>query len=308
MRAFLLFSFLLSTCLGFTSCNEKNLGTIHQSSGSENNQEDISEEKPNEEDIKYFFIRMDYEISMWDIDTDDYYDSDSGWVYVPQDIEEEFNIVDSKRNVVDIMKMLKLVKILCDDEEDECMEEPAEHGECENHYKYGHECYYKTNTNIIEEHKQIAEDYTSKYKKYCTDFPKNEIEAPIFNDNIRIRLYDRNDKIIAESKVKGDVSAPKTYDGRTYLTGILKLPPKEQREGLKYRIVHLDENGNPKPYLFQGVKKPFIYYFLEGDIESYSRIQKYWNYVKNEESNECYHKPRRKSCNLLPSTRCILKY
>ena len=64
------------------------------------------------------------------------------------------------------------------------------------------------------------------------------------------------------------------------LIGMLKLPKKSKRKGLKYRVLRLDENGNPKPYLYEGAYKySFQYYLYEDPLPPYSEY-KYWNYSK----------------------------
>jgi len=74
------------------------------------------------------------------------------------------------------------------------------------------------------------------------------------------------------------------YSSDASLIGMLELPPKGQREGLKYRVVRLDSNGNPRPYLKRGVEKPYQYYLWEEPLPIYSEYEN-WGHV---EGGDCY--------------------
>ena len=62
--------------------------------------------------------------------------------------------------------------------------------------------------------------------------------------------------------------------------GMLNLPQKNQREGLKYRVLRLEKNGKPKPYLYpEAYKYPLKYYLIEEPLPPYSEY-KNWRYAK----------------------------
>ena len=83
---------------------------------------------------------------------------------------------------------------------------------------------------------------------YCKE-SKNWLEELILDDDFIIRLYDKNGKAIDEYKMRNRVALedyqrdPKAYENKlkeygstdAWLMGMLKLPPKNKRTGLKYR-------------------------------------------------------------------------
>ncbi|MCZ0932154.1 MAG: hypothetical protein OXJ52_03265 [Oligoflexia bacterium] len=121
--------------------------------------------------------------------------------------------------------------------------------------------YYRTKTNM-EGYQTIDESYTSKAIKvtfYCKKIlPTAVSEELILDDNFIIRLYDKKGKVIDERKMRNFVAVedyrkdPVSYkitDSGTdawSLIGMLKLPPKSRREGLKYRVLRLDEKWETK--------------------------------------------------------------
>ena len=139
-----------------------------------------------------------------------------------------------------------------------------------------------------------------KIKFYCKKIqPENIPEDLILDDNFIVRLYDKNDKVIDEYKMRNRANMetyktnPEIYQkkiGRlgvssASLIGMLKLPPKNQREGLKYHVLRLDEEGRPKPYFYQGAYKyPLQYYLFEAPLPPYSEY-KNWGYS---EETDCY--------------------
>ena len=233
-----------------------------------------------EEEIKYFFPIGWYVLYMEDLDIDDYLPD--GYLLYPEDIRDKEHIVDSKGEIVDVKSLLKSAeKVVVDGA-------PM----------------LKIKTNI-EEYEVIEEFYhivggpSSPRKYYCTKKRAKALpEDLILDDNFVVRLYDKNDKVISEYKMRNEVHPidykkdplaaqnKLEYYGTTHanLIGMLELPPKGQREGLKYRVVRLDSKGKPKPYLYEGAKKPYQYYLWEEALVPYSE---YKNWYYSEESG-CY--------------------
>ena len=228
-----------------------------------------------EEEIKYFFPIGWYILYMEELYIEDYLPD--GYLISPKEIKEEDIIVDSKEEIVDVKSLLEsaekvvvdgapMLKIKTDIEE------------------YG----------AIEESYHIEGVVSSSRKYYCT---KKQAEALpedlILDDNFVVRLYDKNDKVISEYKMRNEVHPidykkdplaaqnKLEYSVNTHanLIGMLELPPKGQREGLKYLVVRLDSKGKPKPYLYKGAKKPYQYYLWEEALVPYSEY-KNWKYSK----------------------------
>ena len=246
------------------------------------------ENRPKEEEIKYFFptgyyrlIRssLDYR-SLSSIDKDKDYDDEYSYMFYPSVIEDGDNIIDAKGNilsVLDIRNRFEKVELFKD------------------------EFFYRTKTNL-KGYKAIDEIYGEQtFKYYCKEIqPEAVPEGLIFDDNFIIRLYTKDNKIIDEYKMRNEVNIedykrdPKGYQNKmgddhyrasARLIGMLKLPPKNQREGLKYRVLRLDENGKPKPYLYQGAYKyPYRYYMNEYNLPPYFEY-KHWTYSS---SSGCY--------------------
>ena len=245
-----------------------------------------------EEEINYFFTTGSYHISIRSLerhieyiddhveDWDKYPDYPKGFEgYIdPEDLETK-NVVDTEGNIVDIRSLLKLVAT-----------------------EYGPMFTGVKNINT-EEYKIIDEYYSMRatfyYKFYCK---KKELsvlpEDLIFDDNLVIRLYDKNDKIIDEYKMRNEVNFEdykrdpvSKYNkvgswggGKARLIGMLKLPPKNKRKGLKYRVLRLDKQGKPLTYYRSPLEnKPHQYYIFEKTLPSYSEY-KYWDYG----SGGCY--------------------
>ena len=242
------------------------------------------ENRPKEEEIKYFFPTGSYDLNindlnyweLFDIDYDKDYDDGYDYIY-SRIIEKGSNIMDLKGNILSALDIRNRFEMV---EAEDVM-------------------YYRTRTNI-EGYQTINESYTLgavKVTHYCTKkLPTAISEDLILDNNFIIRLYDKNDKIIDEHKMrnfvadedyKKDPASYKITDSGTdaWLMGMLKLPSKGQREGLKYRVLRLDKNGKPKPYLYQGAYKyPYQYYLHEAPLPPYSEY-KYWYYNS---SSGCY--------------------
>ena len=128
-------------------------------------------------------------------------------------------------------------------------------------------------------------------KQYCKK-PRPVVlpEDLILDDNFVVRLYDKTGKVISEYKMrnylafedykKDPKAAQKKLTDSTdaSLIGLLTLPPKSQTEGLRYRVVRLDKEGNPSPYLEEGVKT-YKDYIWEEELPPYSEY-KTWSYNK----------------------------
>ncbi|MCZ0931591.1 MAG: hypothetical protein OXJ52_00335 [Oligoflexia bacterium] len=232
------------------------------------------ENRPKEEEIKYFFPTGSYRLDIDDL----YYeelpdisydkDYDDGYDYIDSSIiEKDWNIMDLKGNILselDIKNRFERVEV-----ED-----------------LG---YYRTKTNL-EGYQTIDEWYTRQAVEatfYCKKIKPIAVpEDLILDDNFIIRLYDKKGKVIDENKMRNEVAVedykrdPAGYQNKitdsgtdAWLIGMLKLPPKSQRESLKYRVLRLDKNGKPKPYLYEGAYKyPYQYYLYEAPLPPYSEI------------------------------------
>ena len=240
-----------------------------------------------EKDINYFFVTGFYDISTQSLemyvdyiddhveDWDKYPDYPKGFeAYIdPEDLETN-NVVDIKGNIVDIRPFLKLV--------------PTEDGYMYTNIKNIH----LDNYNVIKEHYGLFRGESSGF--YCKE-PQSEIlsEDLIFDDNLVIRLYDKNNQIIDESKMRNRVYYIEKYKkdpksqkkkmsdgvGQAHLIGMLKLPPKHKRKGLKYRVLRLDKEGKPLIYYRSPEEnKPPQYYLFEKKLPAYSDY-KYWFYT-----------------------------
>ena len=239
-----------------------------------------------EEEINYFFTTGFYDLSIRSLerhikyiddhveDWDDYPDYPKGFkggIY--PEVLENRNIVDKKGNIVDIKPFLKLV-------------DTEGHGPL----------LTKIESINVEEYKTIKELYnlrgTFYHKFYCkTTEPRVIPEDLIFDDNLVVRLYDKNNKILDEYKMRNQVNFEEyksdpvskqkrihNWGGEARLIGMLKLPPKHKRKGLKYRVLKLDKQGKPLVYYRSPSKnKPQRYYLLEETLPPYSEY-KYWDY------------------------------
>ena len=270
------------------SCNNRPSHVKYFSNGSIDWSKTFKGELKNrakEEEINYFFTTGSYRLSIKYLEThieyiddhvedwDKYPDYPKGFEgYIdPEDLERR-NVVDKKGAIVDIRPFLKLVK--------------TEYGPLFTGIK---------NINI-EEYETIKEYYsieaTFYHKFYCKKkAPRAIPEDLIFDDNLVIRLYDKNDKIIDEYKMRNEVNIEdykrdpiskqnKMSAGGGYarLIGMLKLPPKNKRKGLKYRVLRLDKEGKPLVYYRPPEKnKPHQYYLHEETLPPYSEY-KYWLY------------------------------
>ena len=248
------------------------------------------ENRPKEEEIKYFFpkgyYRLDRDsLDYWnlsEVDSDKDYDDEYSYLVSNRHlIEDGTNIIDAKGNilsVLDIRNMFEKVELFEDEE------------------------LYRTKTNLkgYQAVDEIYGEQRGDSTYYCKEIrPEAVPEDLIFDDNLRIRLYTKDNKIIDEYKMRNEVNIedykrdPKRYQNKmpaysnasAWLIGMLKLPPKDQREGLKYRVLRLDENGKPKPYLYQwAYKYPFRYYMNEYNLPPYFEY-KHWTYLS---SSGCY--------------------
>ena len=239
------------------------------------------ENRATEEEIQYFFPTGRYQVN---IDSLSYYDSydwmEDGYSYIYAPSIDGKIFIDLKENVLsalDIRSMLEKVEL-------------------------DNDPYYRiktNNINSITKYRTIDEWYGKQIRtQYCKT--KRDIpEGLIFDDNFIARLYDKNNKMLDEYKMRNVVNSkdykrdPIKYQNKlgdsssasAWLIGMLKLPPKSQREGLKYRVLRLNENGKPKPYLYEeAYKYPYQYYLLEETLPPYSEY-KYWKYVS---SSGCY--------------------
>ena len=277
---YLFIFFLVWSSLYFLSCKKDTIKRALPEHPEHTEDLGDMQNRAKEEEIKYFLPIGKYFISVEHLDIEDYLPD--GYLISPKEIKEEDIIVDSKGEIVDVKSLLKsaekvvvdgapMLKIKTDIEE------------------YG----------VIEEGYHIVGGLSSSRKYYCT---KKQAEALpedlILDDNFVVRLYDKNDKVISEYKMRNEVSLidykkdplaaqnKLYYSGNTdaILIGMLELPPKGQREGLKYRVLQLDSKGKPKPYLYEGAKKPYQYYLWEEALVPYSE---YKNWYYSEESG-CY--------------------
>ena len=245
-----------------------------------------------EEEINYFFATGSYRISTGALkrhiefiddhieDLDKYPDYPKGLEgYIDPEYLDKNNVVDTKGNIVDIRPLLKLVAT-----------------------EYGPMFTGVKNINL-EEYKIIEEYYSVRttfyHKFYCKQkVPRAIPEDLIFDDNLVIRLYDKNDKIIDEYKMRNEVNFEdykrdpvSQYNkvgswggGKARLIGMLKLPPKNKRKGLKYRVLRLDKQGKPLVHYRSPLEnKPHQYYIFEETLPPYSEY-KYWDYS----SGGCY--------------------
>lgn len=235
---FLLFIFLMGNSY-FVSCNKKEGKTVEE--------QDINK-KPSEEEIKYLIPIGRYQIYVTDlIDYKRKYEIVDG--YIEPWVVTSVKILDAKGNIADVKNLVDIV-------------ETADMGTM-----------FKFNGNI-EGYKVISEHYDIRNvdEFYCTKIiPETIPEDLIFDNNFMIRLYDENDEVISEYVMRNNVNFekykknPKRYitksNGSTqdvFLIGVLKLPPKEQRENLKYRVVRLHPNG--KTYYRERKLAPYSLY------------------------------------------------
>ena len=264
--------------LSLFSCNK----SVSPKEFSKNNQiillpsiEDVPIKKATEEEIKYFITAGRYEINIEDLSSyEDRYDN-----YIDPDEIKTMGIVDTKGNLVNREDIFDTVKT-----EDGLM--------------------FKRKINI-EGYKAIKENYYgADSKSYCAKtHSKLMLENLIFDDSLFAKLYDKNNKIISENIIRNSyvfpiekyLKDPSSVQHKikpegwtdTVLRGVLKLPPKGQREGLKYRIIRLDANGKPKSFLWR-LGKPYNLHAWEEPIEPFSEY-KNWDYFENE-YNSCYVK------------------
>ena len=280
---------LFFSALVFISC-EKNV-TSKQASLKPGKLVEETQRKATEEEIQYFLPGGRYALNIEGLSIDDYINSE--WYIREEDINKDMKVINREGNVVDLWSQLELVEL--DDDP-----------------------YFKTSVNI-EGYKTIDESYGPSLEptRFCTGIsPEVLPEKLIVDDNFLARLYDKNGKVISEYKIKrlrgrmwirgtremedmkgvGGISFfARDYYGYTniWMRGILKLPPKGQREGLKYRILWLDKNGNPRPYLYEGAKEPYQYYLREEVLPPYSEY-KNWSYYEDEKTGvSCYTTARR---------------
>ena len=274
---------LFFSALVFISC-EKNV-LSKQASLKPGKLAEETQRKATEEEIQYFLPGGRYTLSISRLRSrfDDYIDSE--WYIREEDIGKDIKVINREGNVVDLWSQLELVDIEGDP-------------------------YFKTSVNI-EGYKTIDESYWPSLEPtlFCTGTsPEVLPEKLILDDNFLARLYDKNGKVISEFKMRNDAVRPIEYNKyplaprntikshgftRAWVFGMLKLPPKGQREGLKYRIVRLDKNGNPRPYLYEGAKKPYQYYLREEVLPPYSEY-KNWSYYEDEKTGvSCYTTARR---------------
>ena len=244
--------------------------------------------RPKEEEIKYFLPTGSYDLRISALSSsssssssssvDAYetgYDRTESYSYVyPEDLEGQ-NVIDPKGNILSELDKKQLFEKVV---------------------FYG-DLFYKTKIdpnkyNIIDEWYTLG---AVESMFYCKEvqlevFP----EDIILDDNFRVRLYDKNDEVIDEYKMRNTMHLetykknPERYQKKitargvssASLIGVLKLPPKDQREGLKYRVLRLDKKGQPKPYLYEGADKyPYQYYLREETLPPYLEY-KYWRYSK----------------------------
>ena len=244
--------------------------------------------KTDEEEVKYFFVGGEYDISIKNLSDyeNNWYDEDNLVTIDPYDLED-WNIVDPEGNLVYAEDLFEVVNT-----EDGPM--------------------FKK-TRDMTGYKLINEVYRlgRSHKLYCPKVDTDDkLEDLIFDDKLLVRLYDKNNKIISENKMR----RAKSYDNFSYnfapkikpegttevwLLGMLKLPPKSERDSLKYRVVRLDESGNPKPYLISD-REPNEYYHWEESLESYSEYST-WNY---HEKSGCYTKSYFPQINCPPDFLC----
>ncbi len=247
--------------------------------------EEITEERKDikkrasEEEIKYFFPGGRYEIYITYLtnyeNMDDYID--------PENIKD-MNIVDLEGRLADREDIFERVE--------------TEDGQM-----------FKRKTNI-EGYKLIREAYWigRSSTSYCTKVrPDILLKHLILDDNFVSRLYDKNDKVISEYQMRNSEIFPIDYTytpttvrntikpqgwTRAWLSGMLELPPKDQREGLTYRVVRLDSNRQPKLYFWNlKLGKPSQRYLWEEPLPPYSEY-KNWDYYEDEKNEGCYTKSR----------------
>ena len=274
---------LFFSALVFISC-EKNV-TSKQASLKPGKLAEETQRKATEEEIQYFLPGGRYYLSISRLYSrfEDYINSE--WYIREEDIGKDIKVINREGNVVDLWSQLELVEIEGDP-------------------------YFKTSVNI-EGYKTIDESYGPSLEptRFCTGTrPKVLPEKLILDDNFLARLYDKNGKVISEYKMRNDAVRPTDYSKyplaprntikshgftEAWVFGMLKLPPKGQRKGLKYRIVRLDKNGNPRPYLYEGAKEPYQYYLREEVLPPYSEY-KNWSYYEDEKTGvSCYTTARR---------------
>ena len=287
MILFLCGSFYLSSCINFDP--ETGLYSHGKST-------DTSKEIP-EEEIQYFFPAGGYYIEKYDLysatsdeeivlsisSSKEFEELD--W-YMDWDRIKYKTIVDQKDNIIDKTGFLSTLEKVMIDGSVMFKIEGKEKKALVDSYDF------------MEEGYDNERESTFAFKLFCTK-PQPEAlpEDLIFDDNFVVKLYDKNNKVISEYKMRNRINYedykrdPKAaqnklgYSSNASLIGMLKLPPKGQREGLKYRVVRLDANGNPRPYLKRGVEKPYQHYLWEEPLPLYSEY-KNWDY--SEESG-CYH-------------------
>ena len=244
-------------------------------------------QKPTEEEIKYFFPTGHYDL---DIEQLGYQEETEGYNYIFTDDLENKNIIDPKGNLLSLVDIKNLFQISTI--EGEFAEE------------YEGELFYKTKIDpykyyIIEEVYNLG---FAETKFFCKNQKPEALPKDlILDDNFIVRLYNKNNKVLDQHKMRNDShfesykEKPELYQkkityegvGIAHLIGMLKLPPKNKREGLKYRVLRLDKNGKAKPYLYpEAYKYPLQYYLWEESLPPYSEY-KNWDYDK--ESGCYYH-------------------
>lgn len=268
--------FLTGACLlCLSACNKKKPAVIED----QNLQETNNSNPATEEEIKYFFPTGHYDLRVLQMGATDEAD---GYNYVRLNYVEDQNIIDPKGNLLSVLDVKRLFQ------KSEFEGEFAE--------DYEGELFYKTKVDPYKYYR-INERYSlggARTKFYCTKAQPTTVPKDlIFDDNFVVRLYDKNNNILDEHKMRNNVNFEdykrnpaskynkmESSRASAWLIGMLKLPPKNKREGLKYRVLRLDKNGKPKPYLYEGAYKyPLQYYLKEEPLLSYSEYKK-WEYTK----------------------------
>ena len=292
--------FFIGMSLCFSSCQRKE--SIKRTP--------TKETKALEEEIQYFFIGAGYDVYIEKLDDIIYDGYDSYQEYLemvnsaneiyPIDYIDVDNIrymhpIDSQGNLVNITEILEPLET-----EDGLFLKP------------------KKDITGYKLMKEVYRHGDNNFKAYCKDTKlKNLGENLIFDHTLFMRLYNRNNQVLSENQMRTDIDHDLSYlpsfsmkikplgTTEVKLVGALKLPPKEQRGGLKYQTVRLDSNGNPKPFLwdlqknnkyyYTGVpRRPYQYYLYESELEPYSEY-KNWPYSKK---TGCYIFTYRRSIGL----------
>lgn len=223
-----------------------------------------TEIKPSEEKIKYVFPVGRYQIDI--INLVDYKKSheDADGYIEPWKINKE-KIVDANGNITNIMDIVTVV-------------ETQHMGTM-----------FQFNRNI-EGYKIVRKAYDVRNidEFYCTKVqPETIPEDLIFDNSLIVRLYDKNNNVISENPMRKNIDFedykknPQKYKIKPYgstqdvfLIGMLELPPKEQRQGLKYRVVNLSSREE-ESHLEKELTPYSVYnrfnFFQESGCYSHSR-------------------------------------